>query len=211
MTTSDSPRDSERDTLRDARRDAAHDAARDSTLDSSLAGGAPHRAADDKEEIYYEGSPMVRGEFGMFVMWTTIGVLLMAAPFLWHYVFDNPWWPWYVIAGLVAVGLALTIVPILIVKQFRYRISNYRIDFERGLLGKKIATMELWHVDDIEFQQSFFDRIMGVGQITVFSDDKTTPRLELKGLPNPRPLFESMKQRIIAVKRQRGVIKMDVG
>jgi hypothetical protein len=52
---------------------------------------------------------------------------------------------------------------------------------------------------------------MGVGSITVFSNDKTTPKLELKGLPNPRPLFESLKQRVIAVKRQRGVIKMDLG
>ena len=30
-------------------------------------------------------------------------------------------------------------------------------------------------------------------------------------LPNPRPLFETLKQRIIAVKRQRGVVKMDIG
>ena len=112
---------------------------------------------------------------------------------------------------MVLVGLLLMVIPLLIVKQLRYRISNYRIDYEKGLLGKKIETLELWHVDDIEFQQSFFDRIMGVGQITVFSNDKTTPRLELKGLPNPRPLFESLKQRVIAVKRQRGVIKMDLG
>ena len=171
----------------------------------------PHRPADDKEEVYYEGSPMVRGEVGMFMLWSVIGVVVLVAPFLWHYVFGKDWWPWYVVVAAVAVGLLLMVIPILVVKQFRYRISNYRIDFERGLLGKKIETMELWHVDDVEFQQSFFDRVMGVGQITVFSNDKTTPRLELKGLPNPRPLFESLKQRIIAVKRQRGVIKMDVG
>jgi len=30
-------------------------------------------------------------------------------------------------------------------------------------------------------------------------------------VPNPRPLFENLKQRVIAVKRQRGVIKMDTG
>jgi membrane protein YdbS with pleckstrin-like domain len=182
-----------------------HDAA------SAFGDDRPHRAADDKEEVYYEGSPMVRGEFGTMVLWTIIGLVLIAAPFLWHYLFGKDWWPWYVVGALVVIGLMLMIIPILIVKQFRYRISNYRIDFERGLLGKKIETMELWHVDDIEFQQSFFDRLMGVGQITVFSNDKTTPRLELKGLPNPRPLFESLKQRVIAVKRQRGVIKMDVG
>jgi hypothetical protein len=103
------------------------------------------------------------------------------------------------------------VIPVLVVKQFRYRISTHRIDFERGLLGKKIDTMELWHVDDIKFEQTFFNRLMGVGRITVMSDDQTTPQLELKGLPNPRPLFDSLKQRIITVKRQRGVIKMDMG
>ena len=170
----------------------------------------PHRPADDKEEVYYQGSPMIRGEIGTFFFWTLLGALLIAAPII-YYMLRGWWWPWYVVAGLVVVGLLLMIIPVLIVKQFRYRISNYRIDYERGLLGKQIETMELWHVDDIEFHQSFFDRLMGVGNITVFSNDKTTPKLNLRGLPNPRPLFESLKQRVIAVKRQRGVIKMDIG
>jgi membrane protein YdbS with pleckstrin-like domain len=179
---------------------------------SSLEGEQVHRPpADDKEEVYYDGSPMVRGEFGKMMFWTFVGLVLIAAPFLWRYLLDRPWWPWYVVAGLVVVALMLMVIPYLMVKQYRYRISNYRIDFERGLLGKKIETMELWHVDDIKFEQSFFDRLMGVGKITVFSDDQTTPNLELKGLPNPRPLFDSLKQRVIAVKRQRGVIKMDMG
>jgi membrane protein YdbS with pleckstrin-like domain len=179
---------------------------------SSITGeaAAPHRPADDAETVYYEGSPMVRGELGKMVFWTFLGLALIAAPIVYYYA-RGWWWPWYVNTALVLVGLLLLIIPVLIVKQFRYRISNYRIDFERGLLGKKIETMELWHVDDIEFQQSFFDRLMGVGNITVFSDDQTTPKLELRGLPNPRSLFESLKQRVIAVKRQRGVIKMDMG
>jgi membrane protein YdbS with pleckstrin-like domain len=191
----------------------AHSSPSDSPRDaiSSLGDDRPGRPPDDKEEVYYEGSPMVRGEFGMFVMWTALGLILIAIPFLWHYLLGKPWWPWYVVLALVVIGLMLMVIPILVVKQFRYRISNYRIDFERGLLGKKIDTLELWHVDDIKFEQSFFDRLMGVGKITVFSDDQTTPNLELKGLPNPRPLFDSLKQRVIAVKRQRGVIKMDMG
>jgi membrane protein YdbS with pleckstrin-like domain len=205
MTTSDPRRDLPRNTEAVAARNVAAAAV------PAVGDERPHRPADDREEVYYEGSPMVRGEIGMFLLWTIIGVALIAAPLLWHYVLGKEWWPWFVTAGLVVVGLLLILIPVLVVRQYRYRISNYRIDYEKGLLGKKIETLELWHVDDIEFQQSFFDRIMGVGQITVFSNDKTTPRLELKGLPNPRPLFESLKQRVIAVKRQRGVIKMDIG
>jgi hypothetical protein len=30
-------------------------------------------------------------------------------------------------------------------------------------------------------------------------------------LPNPRAIFDQLRQRVITVKRQRGVIKMDVG
>jgi hypothetical protein len=53
--------------------------------------------------------------------------------------------------------------------------------------------------------------MLGVGTITVLSHDDTTPRLVLWGVPNPRAIFDSLEKRVIAVKRSRGVIKMDTG
>ena len=102
-------------------------------------------------------------------------------------------------------------IPVLQLRARRYRITNYRIDFERGFFSKTIDTLELWHVEDLHFFQSLFDRIMNVGNITVLAHDDTMPRLEIRGIPSPRPLYETLKQRVIAVKRQRGVIKMDPG
>jgi len=66
-------------------------------------------------------------------------------------------------------------------------------------------------VEDIQLKQSVMSRILGVGTITIFSLDETNHELHMQGIPHPRPVFESLKQRIIAVKRQRGVIKMDTG
>lgn len=63
----------------------------------------------------------------------------------------------------------------------------------------------------MRFHQTLLDRLLGVATLTVISSDATTPRLDLRGLPNPRPLFDTLKQRVITVKRQRGVIKMDTG
>ena len=60
-------------------------------------------------------------------------------------------------------------------------------------------------------RQSLIDRMLNVGTIQIESDDRSTPHLLLRGLPSPRPLFDTVKTRIIAVKRQRGVIKMDMG
>ena len=119
--------------------------------------------------------------------------------------------PWWLVLIFVVAGIIVIAFPILMLKTVTYRISNYRIDYERGVLSKNIDTLELWHVEDVRLHQSLLDRILGCGTITVVSKDETTPHLDLLGLPNPRPIFENLKQRIIAVKRQRGVIKMDVG
>ena len=77
--------------------------------------------------------------------------------------------------------------------------------------AKDIDTLELWHVEDLHFHQSLLDRILDVGSICVTSHDQNMPELTIRGIPNPRPLFETLKQRVIAVKRARGVIKMDPG
>ena len=166
--------------------------------------------ATEKETIYYEGSPLVRGNLGSLLGFGLLGILLIAAPFLYYFA-QNQWPQWWVTLLFVLVGLLLLIAPIIWARTIRYRISNYRIDYERGLLGKTIDTMELWHVDDIKFHQSFVDRLLGVGTITVMSDDQTTPSLPLRGLPNPRTIFDELKNRVIAIKRSRGVVKMDTG
>lgn len=176
-----------------------------------LTGGAagPHSPADDEEVIYYEGSPLLRGELGLVLLWLGIGLVLAAVPIIWLLLDDNapPWWAWL----FLVVGIALVFFPALWVKRHRYKITNYRIDYEFGLISTNIDTLELWHVNDIRMRQGPIDKIFGVGTIKIDADDRSTPQLILRSLHNPRPLYENLKQRVIAVKRQRGVIKMDLG
>lgn len=171
----------------------------------------PHRPPDDHEEIYYEGSPLLRGALGKGFLWIFAGVVLIALAIaipVMKLVHGVPWWAYAILAF---VGLCLIVVPWVQSKTVRYRVSNYRIDYERGLLSKDIDTLELWHVEDVRFHQSLIDRVLGVGNITVVSHDETMPMLVMHDIPHSRPLFEQLKQRIIAVKRSRGVMKMDPG
>jgi len=170
----------------------------------------PHKPADDREEIYYDGSPLLRGELGQFSIYFIVGALLAIGSLVLRFAFDVHI-PGLALGILVVLGLLVILFPVLKLKTIKYRISNYRIDYERGLISKNIDTLELWHVEDVRLHQSMTDRLLGCGTITIISKDDTTPQLDLHSLPNPRPLFEHLKQRIIAVKRQRGVIKMDVG
>ncbi|MGD0462708.1 MAG: PH domain-containing protein [Tepidisphaeraceae bacterium] len=172
------------------------------------AGAGPHAEPDDREEIYFAGSPPVRAMAGKLCLYSLIGLTLLVIAGLLIHKRLGPWW---LTLGVIIVALALPWIPWLFAKSIRYRISNYRIDFERGLLTKNIDTVELWHVEDLHFHQSLINRLLNVGTITIISKDDKMPTLVLFGLPNPRPLYEMLKQRVIAVKRQRGVIKMDPG
>ena len=177
---------------------------------TSLQEESPHKPADDREEVYFHGSPLLRGEMGRLIGFMSVAILIFAIPFIiWFYKDVRPH-IWVMVACTI-VAIVLALVPVLMTKMYRYRISNYRIDFEHGLLSRSIDTLELRHVNDIRFHQSLLDRMLGVGTITIVSDDATTPRLDIKSVPKPRPIFDMLKQRIIAVKRQRGVIKMDHG
>ncbi|MBV8780393.1 MAG: PH domain-containing protein [Phycisphaerae bacterium] len=172
--------------------------------------GDPHRPPDDTEQVYYDGSPMLRGRLGFLLGFTVLGIGLMIVPgLLSYYMKHGP--PFLLIALLALLGLLLIFIPPLRARTVRYRITNYRVDFERGLLSRNIDTLELWHIEDIHFHQSLLDRILNVGTIVIIGHDETMPRLDMTGLPNPRPLYETLKQRVISVKRQRGVVKMDPG
>jgi membrane protein YdbS with pleckstrin-like domain len=175
----------------------------------------PHKPAEDTEQVYYEGSPLLRGELAKGWIWVLLGLAVLVGTVLWYFRNTSPEgvrpFPWWVLLAAAAVGLLLVLIPWIKTKTVSYKITNYRIDIEQGLVARKIDTMELWHVDDIQLNQGVFERLLGVGTLTVMSDDQSTPQLPLRGLPNPKSLFDSLKQRVIAVKRQRGVIKMDVG
>lgn len=163
---------------------------------------------DEPEQVYFEGNPRLRGELGMLIVWLIVAAVCVGTGFaLYHF----EWSSWIAIAIGIALGIVCLFVPALLVRRSHFRLTNYRIDFEFGILFKKYETLELWHVNDISLTQSPVDRIFKVGTIKVLSSDSSTPTLELRSLPDPRKLLEVLKQRVIAVKRQRGVVKLDMG
>ena len=178
----------------------------------AAAGVSPHDISapreGDPEKVYYEGSPLVRGNIGSLFLFFLLAAIFIAIPIAYR-VLQHEWLHLGITVACVVIGIILLVAPMVWARSVRYRISNYRIDYERGLLGKTIDTTELWHVEDIRFHQSLIERLLGVGTITVFASDETTPSFPLRGLPKPREIFDALKARIIAIKRSRGVIKMD--
>jgi membrane protein YdbS with pleckstrin-like domain len=163
-----------------------------------------HQAPADDEVVYYQGSPPPRGLGAKMLLWPLAGAVMLVLPLNIHMTGLHA-------AACIFMGFGLAMLPGFWAKTIRYRITNYRIDYERGVLSRDIDTLELWHVEDIHFHQSPWDRLLRVGSIRITSRDEKIPELLLRGLPRPRPLYDTLKQRVIAVKRARGVIKVDPG
>jgi membrane protein YdbS with pleckstrin-like domain len=184
--------------------------AEEKSTPSSGANNANVAPAADQEVIFYVGSPKIRGEFGLLFKCIAAAAVMGALavlPNIVGWISAPTLWP----LPFALIAVVALFLPLLLVKKNKYRISNYRINHEQGLLNKRIDTVELWHVNDVRLDMSIIDRMLGVGTISVHSDDRTTPVLLLRSLPQPRKLWDQINQRVTAVKRQRGVLKLDSG
>jgi membrane protein YdbS with pleckstrin-like domain len=89
----------------------------------------------------------------------------------------------------------------------RYRITSRSIDYEVGVFSRRVETVPLWRVIDLEYQQSFMGRLLGVATINVVTKDPATPRLEIHGLPASREIFDRLRD-ACEVQRQQRVVEV---
>ena len=85
----------------------------------------------------------------------------------------------------------------------RYRLSEDRLFFEKGLLNLKADEVLLYRVQDLELTISLAQRIFGVGTVCVHSSDKSIPHLDLKDIKHPREVKELIHQCVEDAKDRR--------
>jgi membrane protein YdbS with pleckstrin-like domain len=97
------------------------------------------------------------------------------------------------VATVVAVRVLGLVWRVVVLKSYRYRITNQRILIESGVFSRRIEEIDMRTVEDLDFQQGFVERLLGIGDITVIGADKTTGRTRLQGLAKPRDLRELIR------------------
>jgi membrane protein YdbS with pleckstrin-like domain len=100
---------------------------------------------------------------------------------------------WIVTAALVIIELVRFFAALLRLRSTLYTITNQRVMIERGLLTKALSEIDLRYVDDTQFFQGLIDRILGIGNVTIISSDKSSPVYVLHGVHDPRGLREMIR------------------
>lgn len=158
--------------------------------------------ADTREVMIFEGPPSQWTNLGKFIfcaILTLFGLGLLAAPEM----------PKGVPFGIIAFAALIALVCYTDVRFTTYKVSTERIEVERGWISKRLDNLDLFRVKDIRLSIGILDRILGIGNVVLVSRDSTDPVLALKGLHDPRPLYDRLKKETIRADRRRGVVHIE--
>lgn len=87
----------------------------------------------------------------------------------------------------------------------RYRLSEDRLFLSVGFLNIRDEEILLYRIRDIATKRSLWQRIFGVGTVTVVSSDKTMPTLTLQNVKDPVMVKELIHKQVEEMKIQRRV------
>ena len=87
----------------------------------------------------------------------------------------------------------------------RYALSEDRLFVSEGFLNIKDDEILLYRIRDIDTQRNLWQRIFGVGTVTVVSSDKTMPTLVLKNVKDPVFVKELLHKQVEEMKIKRRV------
>jgi len=153
-------------------------------------------AAAPERKMLYDGCPSWKAFLGYYLVAGFVAVLMIVIL------------KWKDGAGApVGTKLLDVLIPIAVAVVFgfglhfyrrsiRFRVTNTVIEFERGMLSKRIDVLQLWRIRDVVYKQNLVDRILGIAHVEVVAQDATNPDMEIVGMPASRQLFEQLRDSI---------------
>jgi membrane protein YdbS with pleckstrin-like domain len=116
----------------------------------------------------------------------------------------------HLIGLAIAVAVVLRIIyKILRLKSIRYDLSADRIEWSRGLLGRKVDNIDMFRVIDIKMRRSFLDCLLGIGSITLFTTDETSPVFEFEKIGRPKVVYDLIKNTSLTADRKQKVVHLE--
>lgn len=87
----------------------------------------------------------------------------------------------------------------------RYELTTQRLRILRGLLNNMVEEIELVRVRDTKVKQHMGERLINVGDITIFSADQTAPTIELRNVTDPMGVRELIRKATMEERERRGL------
>jgi membrane protein YdbS with pleckstrin-like domain len=158
--------------------------------------------AEEPEQELWQGGYSSRAMIGAWLSCGLITVAVLAGGIIFH---ANKNW-WLALLGLVAL---VWFYEFLVLCNRRmnvhYLLTTQRFLHETGVLRRVTDRIEILDIDDIAFEQTVLERLVGVGSICIHSTDRTHPEVWLRGVGDVKRVAGIMDDARRVERRRRGL------
>ncbi len=99
-----------------------------------------------------------------------------------------------VIGAYLVIRTVVLSISVMRLRSTKYRLTSQRLVVEKGILSRALDEVDLRTVDDSGFSQSPLERLQGIGTVWIVASDRSTPRLAMRGIQDPRALRELIRE-----------------
>ena len=159
-----------------------------------------------QETVAWSGTPSQKRNAGLFVLCALVGIAIVASTLVIARAGEH---------GLLAMALLLVPAGIACARWIATRsevftLTDQRLKMRRGVFSRVTDDIELYRVKDSHFTQSFVQRMLGIGTLTLRTTDDSSPHVVLAGMNDPEPLWERIRALVEARRDAKGVREIDM-
>lgn len=91
-----------------------------------------------------------------------------------------------------------------------YELTTERLKITQGVFSKVTDTLELYRVKDLETQQPFIYRLVGVENIHINTSDQSTPFVFVEAIPSSVGFADKLRNHVEIIRQQKRVREIDI-
>lgn len=160
-------------------------------------------------DVIFDGSPMASVNFPLALQ-LLFYVFLSVATFC--YVSARGWpvpiWVWWGVGALLLGRLAYAM---LLTATTRILITRARVRFSYGLITRKVASVELFRIQNIKSESPWWQTLLGFGSLVLETSDAWHPLWRLPGIPLSEELRDQLNEIAMHSRVSRGVGEVNIG
>jgi uncharacterized membrane protein YdbT with pleckstrin-like domain len=109
-----------------------------------------------------------------------------------------------VVAAILKLGY-----HILKTRCTHYEINPEELQHSCGILRRKHGYIELYRIKDFQVDRPLIYRFFGLGNLIVYTSDKTTPVFRLEAVRNPEEIYTVLRGLVELNRREKHVFEID--
>lgn len=117
---------------------------------------------------------------------------------------------WVYVAAILVITIPWSFWSWLSLRSTRITLTSQRLRIKTGVLSTHVEELELYRVRDSSLAQTFWQRLVGVGDVVLDTTDVSTPRLSLRHLVNPSQVRETLRAQVERVRRVQKVREIEM-